>query len=312
VQNEAINFDGIVKELLEESSEKDVIRFINTLYEEDFPLDSSVTRLATETNSQGEQRRSDIMIAINERVFHAEIQSSPDSDMVFRMFDYGYRHALVHRKSVTIDTLELDFPDPVVIYLRNSEKTPTTFTINLNFPRNKAFSYKIPVKRIGDYTPDSLINGSLYALGPFYPMKYEKALTGEHGKEIAQRLADELTLILDWIDEKVEKGDISKSYAALFTNGLMKTMSKVTSKAKIVDKEAIDKVMENVQTRRYVLDPLNWREEGREQGREVGREEGKTQSRLETARRMKRKNLPIETIHEFTDLPIEEIQALQP
>ena len=304
IQNEAINFDSMVKELLEESSKENVIRFINTLYNENFPLDSRVTRLATETNNQGEQRRSDIMIMINEREFHAEVQSTPDSTMVFRMFDYGYRHALMN-KIMTADSLELNFPDPIVIFLRNTERTPTEFTVKLNFTNTDSFSYKIPVKRIGDYTPESLIDGSLYAIGPFYPMKYEKELSGEHSEESEQRFTSEINSLYDWIEGKVKKGEISKEFAQLFIDGLIKTTAKVTSKAKIINKEAIEKVMENIQTRKYVLDPLNWREEGREEGRAESRAE-----KLDSAREMKRDNMPIEKIQKYTKLSVEEIQRL--
>jgi len=65
-------------------------------------------------------------------------------------------------------------------------------------------------------------------------------------------------------------------------------------------------VMENIQQRKYVLDQLNWRDEGRQEGRI----EGDKIRKRETALRMKRKNYSLEDIRDLTDLPIEEIQIL--
>jgi hypothetical protein len=129
-------------------------------------------------------------------------------------------------------------------------------------------------------------------------MKYENLLSEEHDEETERRYADELASIFDWIGEEIQKGTISKNYAALFTDGLMKTALKVKSKAKILNEEVFDKVMENIQQRKFVLEPLNWRAEG-----EIKRQR-------ETAKRMKQDKLPLDTIQKYTDLPIEEIQAL--
>ena len=299
VQNENLSFDNMVKELLGETPKEDVIRFINAIYDENFPLDSSVTRLATESHNDNQFRNSDVMIKIEECVFHIEVESDDkNSEMALRIFSYGYRHALLQDKTVTRDSIVLNFPTSVVIYLRSTDKTPTELTITLNLTNKESFSYKILTKRIGDYTPESLKDGSLYALGQFYPMKYERLLEKKHDAEVEEKLASELTSIFDWIDEKVKNGEISKSYAALFMDGLMKTTTKATSKAQIINEEAFGNIMENIQRRKYVLDPLNWREEGRQE------------ERLETARKMKQKNLPFETIRECTELPMDTIQAL--
>ena len=53
------------------------------------------------------------------------------------------------------------------------------------------------------------------------------------------------------------------------------------------------------------------REEGREEGRMEGREEGIEKRSREIAANMLRKNVPIESICEFTGLSAEEITKLQ-
>ena len=212
------------------------------------------------------------MLAIDERVFHAEIQRTHDADMVFRVFDYGYRYAIGTRMQGK-DSLVLDFPDPVVIYLNDKASTPTEFSVTLNFNHADSYSYNIPVKRLGDYTPEELIKGCLYALCPFYPLKYETALSKEHDHELEEKFAVEIKSITDWIGKKVDNEEMSKIYATLLANALERVIGKVKSEAKIIDEEAMDKIMENVRTRKYVLDPLNWFAEGEaKKGLEVAKE----------------------------------------
>ena len=59
---------------------------------------------------------------------------------------------------------------------------------------------------------------------------------------------------------------------------------------------------------------LEGRQEGRQEGLAEGRQEGFKKGRIEekreNARKMKSLNLPPETIHQITGLPIEEIEKL--
>lgn len=52
------------------------------------------------------------------------------------------------------------------------------------------------------------------------------------------------------------------------------------------------------------------RQEGLAEGRQEGFEKGRIEEKRENARKMKSLNLPPETIHQITGLPIEEIEKL--
>ena len=52
------------------------------------------------------------------------------------------------------------------------------------------------------------------------------------------------------------------------------------------------------------------RQEGLAEGRQEGLEKGRIEEKRENARKMKSLNLPPETIHQITGLPIEEIEKL--
>ena len=55
---------------------------------------------------------------------------------------------------------------------------------------------------------------------------------------------------------------------------------------------------------------LEGRQEGLAEGRQEGFEKGRIEEKRENARKMKSLNLPPETIHQITGLPIEEIEKL--
>jgi predicted transposase/invertase (TIGR01784 family) len=143
-------------------------------------------------------------------------------------------------------------------------------------------------------------------MAPFYPMKYEQVFTGNHSEELEKQCYDEVTQLTNKITKKVEDGEINKQVYDLSLSGMEQVMQYIQSKAEILNKEGFDMVMQNIQQRKYVLDQLNWRDEGRQEGRQ----EGMRREKLETAREMKQDNVPIEKIQKYTRLPIEEIQAL--
>jgi hypothetical protein len=287
-------YDSYIKEFMDYCSSKNAIRFINGLYGTSLPLDSKVVKLETGTTIHGKRRRSDFMIKIGERVFHIEVESrykaNEVGEMIFRMFDYGYRNACSSRESTEENSLTMTFPAPLIIYLRSTEKTPTEFTINLEFPCNKRISYEVPVKKLADYTPDALIDGNLYALALFYPMKYEATLRKEHTSEDEIAFLSDITAIIDRVVAANKSGEINDGEFDLILGGFEDILDRLISKAKILD-------MKDIRTQ-YAFKQLNWMAEGKEE------------EKLEIARDMKRDNLPFDMIQKYTKLPAERIHAL--
>jgi uncharacterized protein YjiS (DUF1127 family) len=256
-------YDSYIKEFMGVCSHKNVIRFINRLYNADFPLDSVVTWLETETHHSDGERRSDFMVKINERIFHIEVESNDgNGEMVFRMFEYGFRGAYMHGKTISDNELTLKFPEPIVIYLRSTDKTPSAFIVNVVFGDKSISRQTIPVKKLSDYTPQSLLDNNLYALSLFYPMKYEALLSKKHTDEDEIRFLDEATAIIDRVVADVEKGEISTAEFKLILSGFEDIFNRVISKAEILMREEVDGFMENIKTK-YAFKELNWMAEAR-------------------------------------------------
>ena len=105
--------------------------------------------------------------------YHAEIQSTEDSRMLVRIFEYDAQIALDDGK-VEGNTLTVNFPKSAVLYLRSTSNTPDEMTIRIKAPNGEALSYKIPVMKIQEYDVDELFGKKLLFLLPFHLFRYEK------------------------------------------------------------------------------------------------------------------------------------------
>jgi uncharacterized protein YjiS (DUF1127 family) len=236
-------------------------------------------RLETETHHSDGERRSDFMLKIDERIFHIEVESNDSNgEMVFRMFEYGFRGAYMHGKSISGNTLKLKFPEPIVIYLRSSDKTSSDFIVEVEFG-DKSISQIIPVKKLSDYTPESLLDNNLYALSLFYPMKYEALLSKKHTDKDEIQFLNEATAIIDRIVSEREKGEINTVEFDLILQGFEDIFLRVVSKSEILMRREVDDFMENVGAK-YAFKQLNWMEEARVEERQKREREREKERRL--------------------------------
>lgn len=90
-----IRYDGMIKDILWHLDSKNVIATVNALYGCDLSPDSEVVYLETETQNEENERNADFHIKIGDRFFHMEVQSNEDGSMAFRIFEYGFRAALM-------------------------------------------------------------------------------------------------------------------------------------------------------------------------------------------------------------------------
>ena len=143
-------FDRTFKRILTLSA-RSVVAFINALFGTSYPPDSRITYNWTEHHDDRLHRTiADTILTINEEYsYHIEAQMYEDEEIEFRVFEYGYRHALKHRN----DTYILHFPESRIIFLYDYEGIPDSRTIRLDFGTQGVFDYKIPALKLLEYTP---------------------------------------------------------------------------------------------------------------------------------------------------------------
>ena len=165
-------FDKIFKKVITLSG-KAVINLINGLFDTDYPLDSEVTYNWTEFHDEELKKTLvDTIITIDGKYsYHLEAQISRDNEIIFRMFEYGFRHANLNREREE-DNYILRFPKPVIIYLYYTGEVPDEYTLTLEFDEGAAkFDYTVPVIKLPELTVEELNEKKMVILIPFHLLK---------------------------------------------------------------------------------------------------------------------------------------------
>ena len=211
LSNETVQqiFDKVFKKLLTLSG-RAVISLINGLFDTDYPLDSQITYNWTEFEDEKMKRRlADTILTINGRhSYHLEAQVTNDHRIVFRVFDYGYGHAL-HNRVRQDDRYVLRFPRPVVIYLYYEGQVPDEYTLTLEFDEGRDFyQYKVPVVKLPELSAEDLNRRKMVILIPFHLLKLKKWLKqGKVTEETLRKLIYDD--IIGNINENRQLGNIS-------------------------------------------------------------------------------------------------------
>lgn len=210
-QKTAQIYDSIFKKILTLSA-RAVIGLINGLFETEYPPDSQITYNWTEGHDDDLKRTiADAILTINnEHSYHMEAQMYKDEEIEFRVFDYGYHHALKRNSRGMV----LKFPEPRIIQLYKHRGMPDEKSIILDFGIQGTFEYRIPVFKLLEHSLEELNQRKMVILIPFMLLKLRDSLQKKRTKENIEALRK---LILDdiigVINENQSAGNITASDA---------------------------------------------------------------------------------------------------
>lgn len=203
-------YDKIFKKILTLST-KSVINLINGLFETNYPLDSKITYNWTEFEDKHLKRiLADTILTINDAYsYHLEAQITNDSDIIFRMFEYGFGHANRTREKDD-DLYVLHFPEPKIIFLYSKGQIPASYTVTLDFGTQGTFDYKVPAISFLETTPQELNDKKMIILIPFMLLKLRDLLQKERSPENLVVLKNLIQNdIIGSIDENLRVGNIT-------------------------------------------------------------------------------------------------------
>ena len=215
-------YDKIFKKMLTLSSTA-VINLINGLFQTNYPTDSKITYNWTEfVDNDLKKVLADTIITINDKhPYHMEAQIENDDDIVFRVFDYGYKHAEQNKiRDVSSDSQEnntpvhyhLYFPEPHIIYIDSSASTPDEYILEIHFASQGSFIYKVKTYKLQEHSSEDLDKSKMIILIPFKLLTLRKIIEKERTRENLDALH---SLIYDDILENIVKnvnlGNISLS-----------------------------------------------------------------------------------------------------
>jgi hypothetical protein len=125
--------------------------------------------------------------------YHFECQSTPDGNIVVRIYDYDSQIAL-RESEIRNGVLEVRFPHSAILYLRSTKNTSDFLKIRIVTPDGDV-SYTVPVIKMSDYKIEDIFKKNLLFLIPFYIFTYENEFkdiesNGERLRKLKETYAD--------------------------------------------------------------------------------------------------------------------------
>ena len=191
-------FDNAFRTILEREPEL-VVMMINEAFHTDYRFDEPVIQCRNEHVTKAGKIVTDSVLVVRGVSYHVEVQAYSDSGMQIRMIEYDFHIALGNAEQRD-GVYRIKFPESCVFYIRRKRLRNKTLDVEIEFPDGAKVMYKAKAIPTLSYTLDDIFEKKLYALIPYYLLKYEKkkeALEGsdkdrekllEDYKEIADRL----------------------------------------------------------------------------------------------------------------------------
>lgn len=173
------------------------------VYGREYPKDTSIVLLGTETSSFQEDRDKppgstlmDIALLVaGTDYYHLECQMDNDSEMVIRMFAYDVRFAITHSKILDEGSGEvtLFFPHSLVIYPEENKAIPDHLKCRVVFQDGSEHIYKIPTVKIQTYSLKEIKEKHLILFIPYTILRLRPRLEAGRKQSSTQKEKHSLT-----------------------------------------------------------------------------------------------------------------------
>ena len=263
-------FDDVFRTMVEKMTYL-IVPLINEVFHTSYPEQVEIVHLRNEHQLEDGELITDTRLLIGDKVYHIECQSSDDTTMAIRMFEYDVAIALESRRRVG-RKFYVEFPRSCVIYLRTTKNTPDVEEVELRLPDGQVCEYRVPTVKVEYYTKDNIFERNLLVLLPFYVMRYEKTVhTIREDPEKLQSLLDEYEAIRINLERELSMTGRAELYTDL--NKLIGRISDYIFRKEEKIRKGVDEVMGG---KILQLESERLREEGMAIGEARGKTEGET------------------------------------
>ncbi len=186
-----------------------MIPLINECFNKNYPMDTPIKLLSTEYSSErpvsgGKVLRSlfaDLLLELaGKDLYHVEWQIKESAEIVLRMMEYDFHIGLKYGTSPAGSTgaesgeFVLSMPRSVIVYLDKVSHSPNELNCRVCIANKSIGSYKVPVMKVQEYSPEELEEKHLNILIPFLPLRFKHVADWKPGpkKEAALRQLTEL------------------------------------------------------------------------------------------------------------------------
>ena len=191
------------------------IPIINAAFGTDYAQDEDITLLPTEGifivdtpegTAELTERITDFLVKVRGKCYLIECQSSNDGSMVVRLAEYAFLSA-IRNAEVNDGVYEITMPNYSVLYVRTTGTTPRETRMRFVFPNGQKVDYNAPNIFMTDYTREQIVEQKLYALIPFYILRYDKAIKTQSAD--IEQIVDDLQYFRSALAYEFENGTIN-------------------------------------------------------------------------------------------------------
>ncbi len=243
------------------------------------------------------------IVGKEKKKFLYECQSTADSSMLVRIFEYATQIAL-DQGEIIENTLKVEIPHSAILFLRSTRSTPDKMKIEMTTPGGTV-SFDIPVMKAQKYGIDEIFEKNLLFLIPFYIFSHESRFEEyNNDKDKLATLKAEYADIMARLDQLLEKGSISAYTRKIIMEMSDKVLENIAQKYEHV-REGVKSVMGGKILEHEAKSILR---EGWQQGRREGEDYGRMEQAKETAFNLRTIGLEEETIARMVNVQVSVIR----
>lgn len=241
-------YDDVFRTLLNDCSDL-IIPVINEVFGENYTGDEHIIfspneHFLNKQDGDENERVTDTsfkIVGTEIKKYHWECQSSADSSMLVRFFEYDTQIAL-DEGEIRENVLTVTLPHSAVLFLRYDTSTPDCMKIEIITPGGSV-SYNIPVMKSQLYTIEEIFEKKLLFLIPFYIFSHESHFE-EYNKDMDRlnALKVEYGHIVCGLEELLDAGKISEYIKCTIIDMSNKVLGHIAQKYENV-KEGVKSVM---------------------------------------------------------------------
>lgn len=208
-------YDDVFRTMLNDCSSL-IIPVINEIFSEHYCGDEKIVfspeiHFVNQQDGEETKRITDSSFTIigeKETKFLLECQSTADSSMLVRVFEYAAQIAL-DQGELENHILRVEIPRSAILFLRSNGETPDKMKIEMKTPGG-VNSFDVPVMKVQRYSIDEIFEKRLLFLIPFYIFTHESRFKEYNlDKDKLEGLKAEYIEIIKRLDGLLENGSIS-------------------------------------------------------------------------------------------------------
>jgi len=227
--------------------------------------------------------------------FHIEIQTQTESNMGFRMYDYG---SIIGRTLSSDGEQLITFPHQAVLYIKPDRTSDSDHSVKISIPDGQKMLYHVNTFYLSEHGTDDLVLSGMHLLLPLKLVLFQPKLKSSYASDeetkncVQEEFRDETKEIITKINNLYLEGIINMAVKNIMLSATCEIFGQMEQKY-IHNSLIVDEVFGLVRSISKMM-----------------KEEGKAEGKVEVAKALIAKGFDIEVVIELTGLDRKTIQSI--